>query len=524
MITKSNCHLISFLGTGNYAPASYPQYAGTAELKTPWVALALARMLPAASIDIVATEQAQALHGDALGQAQQEEGLPAARFHTIRAGRQADALWQQFHVISELLRAPVDDAVPVVLDITHGFRAQPFFAGATLGLLGAIEQLPAQLSVLYAEHDRATAQSTIWNLDLFVELLQWAQALGLFMRTGLADPVVQLGRKARQRSARIAQQTGSAFPVCNRLVGAIEAFADDLATVRIASLITGYTQDKQQTSAQLQSSSSNLLAAIDQCRSDVEQHIPPLAMVLDRLQQSVRPMQSDSLFGTSGQQAMQALARHYLQLERYPEAAIVAREARISAYAQDRTAVDVALAAYKQGIRRETEHRCKKHETNYASIAEIRNDIQHGGFNEQPLDAKTLKSRVSDLVNNITLPVVNKPPVKANTGSLILVSRHPGAQQWLASQAIFVDQVQRHLQLDELAPPDIVIGNLPMHLAAALDERGIAFYNLVLDLSPEMRGHELGLTELLQCNPRLRRYRVQDIGAFPARFRNSQSA
>jgi len=520
MITKSNCHLISFLGTGNYAPASYPRYAGIAELKTPWVALALARMLPAARIDIVATEQAQALHGDDLGQALHEKGLPAPRFHTIRAGRQQDALWQQFNVISELLRAPVDDAVPVVLDITHGFRAQPFFAGATLGLLGAIEQLPAQLSVVYAEHDRATAQSTIWNLDLFVELLQWAQALGLFMRTGLADPVIQLGRKARERGASIARQTGTAFPTFNRLVGAIEAFADDLATVRIASLITGYTQDKQQTSMQLQSSSSNLLAAIDQCRSDVEQHIPPLAMVLDSLQQSVRPMQSVSLFGTSGQQAMQALARHYLQLERYPEAAIVAREASICAYAQDRAAVDVAVPAYKQNLRRETEHRCKKHETNYATIAEIRNDIQHGGFNEQPLDAKTLKSRVSELVDNITLPVLHQAAEKAKTGSLILISRHPGAQQWLASQAIVVDHVQHHLQLDELAPHDIVIGNLPMHLAAALDERGIAFYNLVLDINADMRGRELGLAELQQCNPRLRRYRVQDIGAFPASYRH----
>jgi len=519
MHADTNLRLISFLGTGNYTSASYHEHTGDSQLNTPWVAEALAHMLSASHIDIVATEQAWEIHGGELCRALQDVKLPKPVFHAIRAGRQNDALWQQFHVICDLLRAPYDDAGQVVLDITHGFRAQPFFAGATLGLLTAIEELPAQLSVVYAEHDRDTAQSKIWNLDLFVELLQWSQALGLFMRTGLADPVVRLGRNARERSARIAGQTGTEFPTFNRLVGAIEAFADDLTTVRVASLITGYAQDKQ-CGKQIKSSASKLLAAIEQCRSDVEQHIPPLAMVLDKLQQSVTPILADSLYGASGQRAMQGLARHYLQLERYPEAAIVAREARISAYALDRTAVDVALPEYKQSARRETEHRCKKHEQQFATIAETRNDIQHGGFNEQPLDAKTLKDRVSALVEDISLPPTQAGAEQTNIGRLILVSRHPGAKQWLSQQGIAADHNQRHLNPDDLDHNDIVIGTLPMHLAATLDERGIAFFNLVLDVTADMRGRELDLSEILQCNPRIRRYRVQDVGPFPARFKH----
>ena len=477
--------------------------------------LALAHIYTAQSIDILATEQAQAMHGADLRRALARDKLPQPQFHTIRAGRQHDALWQQFQVISELLQATDDSTTPVVLDITLGFRVQPFFAGATLGVLAAINELPAELSVVYSELDRDSQQSQIWKLDLFIELLQWSQALGLFMRTGLADPVVQLGRQVRARSARKAQQTGARFPTFNKLVTAIEAFADDLATVRIASLTTGYAQDKS-TATRVQSSADRLLQAISACRQEVEQAMPPLAMVLDQLQQAIAPICADSLHGADGQRAMQALANHYLQLERYPEAAIVAREARISAYAQDTAATDVALSEYRQSERVATEHRCKKHETDYKSIAHIRNDIQHGGFREQPLDANTLKNRVCELVHNISQPPAHALPEQAADGRLILVSRHPGAQQWLQQQGIVPDQVSAHIDPNDLHDNDIVIGTLPMHIAAAVDARGIEFFNLVLEVPATMRGRELNSDELQQCKPALRRYRVQDVGAFPA--------
>jgi CRISPR-associated protein Csx16 len=91
------------------------------------------------------------------------------------------------------------------------------------------------------------------------------------------------------------------------------------------------------------------------------------------------------------------------------------------------------------------------------------------------------------------------------------VTRHPGAVEWAARQGIQVDRQLSHLDPMEVQAGDMVIGNLPMHLAAEVCARGGRYLNLVVELPPEARGCELGADELERYGARIEEYRVQAV-------------
>ena len=95
--------------------------------------------------------------------------------------------------------------------------------------------------------------------------------------------------------------------------------------------------------------------------------------------------------------------------------------------------------------------------------------------------------------------------------TVFFVSRHPGAQQWAAEENIAVDAVIAHLDLDEIQPGDVVIGTLPIHLAARVCQRGGRYLHLSLELPPDWRGRELSAADLRRLGARIEEYRVMPI-------------
>lgn len=88
------------------------------------------------------------------------------------------------------------------------------------------------------------------------------------------------------------------------------------------------------------------------------------------------------------------------------------------------------------------------------------------------------------------------------------VTRHPGARDWAARRGVVVDRLVDHLDPDEVAAGDTVIGVLPVALAAAVCARGAHFVNLTLDLPPELRGRELDADTLERLGARLEGFEV----------------
>ncbi|MFP4696161.1 CRISPR-associated protein Csx16 [Thiohalospira sp.] len=92
------------------------------------------------------------------------------------------------------------------------------------------------------------------------------------------------------------------------------------------------------------------------------------------------------------------------------------------------------------------------------------------------------------------------------------VTRHSGAVEWAQRRGLVVDWQVDHLDPAELDAGDRVIGTLPVHLAAAVCERGGWYLHLSLDLPPELRGRELTADDMETAGARLEAYRVECLG------------
>jgi CRISPR-associated protein Csx16 len=90
----------------------------------------------------------------------------------------------------------------------------------------------------------------------------------------------------------------------------------------------------------------------------------------------------------------------------------------------------------------------------------------------------------------------------------LFVTRHPGAVEWAARHGLNVDRKVVHLEPGDIQPGDVVIGSLPVHLAAAVCARGGQYFNLSLNLPEEARGRELTADDLDRYGARLERFHV----------------
>lgn len=89
------------------------------------------------------------------------------------------------------------------------------------------------------------------------------------------------------------------------------------------------------------------------------------------------------------------------------------------------------------------------------------------------------------------------------------ISRHRGACDWIKGQGIRVDRMLAHLEVNIIQPGDVVIGTLPVNLAAQVCARGGRYLHLSLDLPAYMRGCELSADDMSRLGARLEAYRVE---------------
>lgn len=92
------------------------------------------------------------------------------------------------------------------------------------------------------------------------------------------------------------------------------------------------------------------------------------------------------------------------------------------------------------------------------------------------------------------------------------VSRHGASIEWVQSQGFTVDEFVTHLDADHMPKSgDTVIGTLPVHVVADLNQKGVRFLHLKLDLNGAMRGKELSLQDLEAANASLQEYLVWKV-------------
>lgn len=504
--------LVTFLGTGRYERTVYtdPQANG---VETQYVAHAIARLWDVREVIVLATKEAELKHGAGLCDALGDHLEPDIR--SIPAGRTETELWEQF----EILRKALECDTPLILDITHGFRSQPFFAAGAVAYLrnaGALQG--RETRIVYGRFlPDEPKESPIWDLTPFMDLLDWAQGAAVLVQTGHAGPFVEVARRAdKSLRKRLSAESPGKFPPTGKLVTALETFADDLSTVRIAALTTGYAQDHRG-KVSVEGSASRVLAALDEYMRHFATSLPALGPVLNRVRDVAEGLATDTLSGKQGQGAMAVLARRYLDYERYPEAMIVLREALVSRSAKDDAAAEVNSPQFDYELRKRADADWGKCGPSARDIGNVRNDILHGGFNSQPQSARSLKENVRKLIEH-HLPLeldgsvlADCPGPNASEGKTYFVTRHPGARDWAAQEGIAVDELVDHLEVERVQPGDRVLGSLPVNLAAEVCARGGRYLHLSLELAPGLRGRELTAADMRLCGARLEEFWVEKV-------------
>lgn len=81
--------------------------------------------------------------------------------------------------------------------------------------------------------------------------------------------------------------------------------------------------------------------------------------------------------------------------------------------------------------------------------------------------------------------------------------------QWAVAHGVPVDRVVEHLDVEEVAAGDIVIGVLSPALAAAVCARGARLFALTLQLPRELRGQELDAAALERLDAQLQEFTVR---------------
>ena len=97
------------------------------------------------------------------------------------------------------------------------------------------------------------------------------------------------------------------------------------------------------------------------------------------------------------------------------------------------------------------------------------------------------------------------------TGTTWFVTRHEGAKEWARRRGIrarFVD----HLDVEAIRLGDVVMGVLPVSLAAEVCDRGARFFHLSVEVPPELRGRELTADEMERLGAELIEYEVRCKG------------
>lgn len=91
-----------------------------------------------------------------------------------------------------------------------------------------------------------------------------------------------------------------------------------------------------------------------------------------------------------------------------------------------------------------------------------------------------------------------------------IVSRHPGAYKFLAEKG-FTGKKCAHLKPQDVKPGDIVVGTLPLYLAAALCARGIEYWHLTIPLDRADRGRGLTVERMKSLDARVERFDVRKL-------------
>lgn len=454
--------IAAFLGTGNYQPGRYvwdgdEQVLADPTLKsheTRFVQAALARMLAPDRFLVFVTPAAEEKHWQGLLEAFTQADLPPPERIRIHNGENVEELSSNFRTIVDALNHP--DLFPrrdrpgpddqVFIDITHGFRSLPFFAGAAISLLKAVRADWPRTRIVYGAWEAGKEvgglqEAPIWDLTYFVDMVDWAQALRLFLKTGRAEDAARIGTEVGNRLSAQWAHGGreGERPQLKDFGTALREFSGHFATVRTGRLLLG--------DGRTPSLADRLLERARAIRDHAGAHLPGLDFVLEDLIAMIEPLAGSprDLAGPGNAGRVAALAELYRRFERPLQAAMTLREGYINLVARPEAARPGA-PSFDRHARERAECIAPSLFPRFRDEAsDLRNDLMHAGYRENAVAPGQLLDRLGRVLDGFRED-------SRISGVFLNISNHPSAE-WdedQRSSALALGQPIRDLPFPEV--------------------------------------------------------------------------
>lgn len=414
--------LLAFLGTGIYNETEYV-WNGQAVISR-YAIVASARFARANSAIIFATEEARQTHEDPLREALQKV-MPensSANFVPVKRGETETELWSIFAQVAQAVQKNEE----ITFDVTHGLRSFPLIGLLAAAFLRAAFSIQLR-HVFYGAFDVRDQSVTphrtpMFDLTPLLTLLEWAVAADRFNRTGDARYFASLLREQQKRLALQAQNQ----PEHLAQIGKLGSLASALTNIsQSLALIRPHLAMMQ--IANLPAQADAALPVLAEAEA-----VLPFRLVLDATLETYRPLGLADPFADTRRdlETQRQLIAWYAEREHWPQAVSLAREWLVSwvmAHLGMKNLTSLSDRHRIEGVvNSEAEEFLKAKTTGqvfqavflkslpqvetvlglWKSLTNVRNDIDHAGMRENPLQPQDLIEQVRNHINAInSLPL-----------------------------------------------------------------------------------------------------------------------
>lgn len=428
---------ISFLGTTDYFPSRYYRGKKFCSDVEKYVQIAALQYVQRQAVwtkedmaYILLTKSAEERnwrdngHRDRDGNVKENTGLESCLkkcsfpflYHpvtNIPEGKNEKEIWQIFKTIHNLIK----DGDELYFDITHGYRYLPMLV-VVLGNYSKFLEKARVMHILYGNYegrDRdengnfiTPARSPIVDLQSFSTLQDWTYAVADFINNGNADRMSALTYDV---SAPLIKKGHERADALNRLVLSIKDFSKDMETCRGQNIVSGvHTTAMNDNLRNLQS------LLLNDNEASVDELLIP---VFGKIREMVVDFDTDTNI-QNGFMAVGWCINHRL----YQQAITILQESVknyfcvMLGYQIDddtkRKAVEALFEAakYTSAYMLPVEIGSPKGETEWAMamkdialdydvLRKLRNDFNHGGFNERPSSPSDIEDTIKEKYESI---------------------------------------------------------------------------------------------------------------------------
>lgn len=451
-MTDKNIFL-SVLGAGKYK-STYYEYKG-AQKNTSYIQSAIVELIPKTErfcIDeyiVFATKKAQEIHGQQLTEEFKKMNLEL-KIITIPTAENENEIWNIFTVFYENILPKST----LIVDVTHAFRYMPMLVVTLLGYSKMLKETKVK-GIYYGEYRECCPSSPVINLTPLYYLQEWTVATYDFIQHGDAVAISELAMHHIKPLLKETQGKDTNAGVVRDIVQRLKEFTQYIEVCRSKKLIEG-----------------NYIDAVRKIKTINQNFIPVFSPLFDKISDAFEQYQPNSLNN-------QKLSVEYcIKTRKIQQGATLLQEYIVSDIAQhinedynDKKVREI-IAGYisfiadnksREEWKDKTDNKEKETELldkidkieNIKAIAEIaknigqlRNDLNHAGYNQTPSEYEKIKNNLENYYKKIqgfkhkTLSEHEKEtPIEPRESFLLNISNHKyetwGEQQKQAAIKLF---------------------------------------------------------------------------------------